>query len=105
MLPAVNYSRWNTSKCYCAVVCVVIPSYSNFLTCYFRYVTTEFMAPAVMEHSRRKGVKFADPADAANAILKIQSDPSINGMINAYMVQLPKCLHCNRSIFYNHTSG
>lgn len=38
------------------------------------------MSAAVIDHVRSKGVKFADAADAGGAILKIASDPSINGM-------------------------
>ena len=38
------------------------------------------MSPAVIAHVKSKGVKFADAADAAGAILKIASEPTINGM-------------------------
>jgi hypothetical protein len=37
------------------------------------------MSVTVQDHVRSKGVKFAEAADAAGAILKIASDPLING--------------------------
>ncbi|KAF7527647.1 hypothetical protein PCG10_002611 [Penicillium crustosum] len=43
------------------------------------YVETNLMSPSVYQHAKSKGVKFADAADAAGAMLKIVSDGSING--------------------------
>lgn len=39
------------------------------------------MSRGVFDYVESKGAKFADPADAAGALIKIASDPSINGMI------------------------
>lgn len=46
------------------------------------------MSPTVIEHARKQGVKFADAADAANAILKISSKTSINGKSHLYLIGL-----------------
>ncbi|KAL2831024.1 putative short chain dehydrogenase/ reductase [Aspergillus pseudoustus] len=43
------------------------------------YVDTNLMSPSVVQHAKSKGVKFADAADAAGAMLRIVSDPSVNG--------------------------
>lgn len=39
------------------------------------------MSRGVFDYVESKGAKFADPADAAGALIKIASDPSINGRI------------------------
>jgi hypothetical protein len=45
-----------------------------------RYVETGLMSPSVIAHVKSKGIRFADAADAAGAIIKIASEPGINGM-------------------------
>lgn len=37
------------------------------------------MSRGVFDYVESKGAKFAEPADAAGALIKIASDPSING--------------------------
>lgn len=39
------------------------------------------MSKGVFDYVESKGAKFADPADAAGALIKIASDTSINGML------------------------
>lgn len=46
-----------------------------------RYVKTGLMSKGVFDYVESKGAKFADPADAAGALIKIASDTSINGML------------------------
>lgn len=43
------------------------------------YVKTGLMSRGVFDYVESKGAKFAEPADAAGALIKIASDPSING--------------------------
>lgn len=37
------------------------------------------MSEGVFNYVESKGAKFADPQDAGNALVKIASDPTING--------------------------
>lgn len=46
------------------------------------------MSPAVMEHAKSKGVKFADAEDAAAAMLMIVSNYSVNGTCSFKRVAL-----------------
>lgn len=50
------------------------------------------MSAGVFEYVESKGAKFAEPADAAGALIKIASDPSINGMTKF------NALHCDITI-------
>ncbi|KAL2005209.1 hypothetical protein VTN00DRAFT_2419 [Thermoascus crustaceus] len=43
------------------------------------YVATSILSPAVQAYCTSKGVTFAEAGDAAAAMIKIASDPSING--------------------------
>jgi short-subunit dehydrogenase len=43
------------------------------------YVGTSILSPQVQEYCKGKGIVFAEAADCAGAMLKIASDPSING--------------------------
>lgn len=45
----------------------------------FRFVSTGLLSAGVQDHVKKQGVGFADTADAASAVLKIASDPRING--------------------------
>lgn len=53
-----------------------------------RFVATGLMSAAVQDHVSSKGVEFADAADAAGAMLKIASDPSINGKSARFSPQI-----------------
>lgn len=44
-----------------------------------RFVSTGLLSPGVQDHVKKQEVGFADAADAASAVLKIASDPTING--------------------------
>lgn len=48
------------------------------------------MSRGVFDYVESKGAKFADPADAAGALIKIASDPSINGRIEQRSSSYPK---------------
>jgi hypothetical protein len=49
------------------------------MTSTLRYVATTIMSPAVQEYCRNKGIIFVEAADAASGMIKVASDPSING--------------------------
>jgi hypothetical protein len=51
------------------------------MTFTLRYVATTIMSPAVQEYCRNKGIIFVEAADAASGMIKVASDPSINGNI------------------------
>lgn len=60
------------------------------------------MSAAVIAHVKSKGVKFADAADAAGAILKIASERSINGIYNLhYIVVTVNSYTFSRPVFCN----
>lgn len=44
-----------------------------------RFVETNLVSEEVMQLIRSKGVKFANAADAAGAMLRIVSDTTVNG--------------------------
>jgi hypothetical protein len=44
-----------------------------------RYVGTSILSPQVQDYVRGKGIKFAKAEDAAGAMMRIASDPSVNG--------------------------
>ena len=49
----------------------------------FRFIKTKIMGPAVVESLTKGGFEFATIEDAATALMKIVSDPSINGEFKA----------------------
>lgn len=52
-----------------------------------RFVSTGLLSAGVQDHVKGQGVDFADAADAASVVVKIASDPTINGESSAHKTQ------------------